>query len=656
MSKQAIIVRLAFCFAVAMLSLDPVRADEARSSKPISQNNQSSSSSRWGDRLQQMQRSSSSSSSSRSSSSSGSSYRDSSRSSSNSSSYNRSSSNSSNYNRSSSSNTTSRPTTVTPGRGRSTTSSSSIDRDRLSRQSSYTQNRDSSSSSRNYTPSRSSSSSSQRTSTGSSSYSRDSRSRTYPGSLNRDRRTTPTGTVRVPVYGSSNPVDPTRFYNDRNSNQGSVRRGSYSGKDALTQDPSGKDSSDRDYREGRGDDSNHSSGDRHRDRDSQDHRDWGSHDRDGRDNHDRDGRNDKDHNNRQSWDRGSSSSHYTNSHSWNRDRNYGSSSYTRYRYDRKYDNDFRRYSYDWRRNYYCPYGSRFSSYRYFNRPYYSHSTFSTIIFASALGYGGYSSYNDGSYYENFGEAYVEFYENAGFRGEVLQVFAGEAILNLRDIRFDGYKSFNDRISSMRVFGDVTVVLYTDSDLSGEYVYMNGSHIDFSRDPVLRQFQDRVSSIEVLPGIVSPSTHQSNVRQYESNQFLSDVYVEPETEVTPSTSAHSLAATPPPPPANLAPIDTSRSPRVFLYDRPNFQGNQMVLNPGFVEGNLTTIPKGLAGTWDNTVASIRIEGGAELMLYTDPDFYGEAVTLDRNVSNLSTDSELIPFVNAVSSVIVNPPQQ
>jgi hypothetical protein len=258
----------------------------------------------------------------------------------------------------------------------------------------------------------------------------------------------------------------------------------------------------------------------------------------------------------------------------------------------------------------------------------------------------------GAVYATETEGYVELFEHAGFRGESVEIYAGEAVYNLRDIKFDSYKSFNDRFSSIKVFGNVTVVLYKDADLRGEYVYLNGSHIDFSRDPLMRRFNDEISSIEVIPGVVTPSSHSSSIREYRSNEYLADLpplepRTSPEDSVSQSVPSVSQLLTP----AQSA-LTTNQRARVFLYDQPDYRGNQIVLDADSVEYNLARIPKGPSDTWDNTIASIRIEGDAELFLYTEPDYLGEAIAISRSVPNLAVESSLIPFYNSISSVVVN----
>jgi hypothetical protein len=200
-----------------------------------------------------------------------------------------------------------------------------------------------------------------------------------------------------------------------------------------------------------------------------------------------------------------------------------------------------------------------------------------------------------------------------------------------------------------------VIVYIDSDFGGDYIYLTGSHIDFGRDHLLRRFNDEISSIEVVPGIALESNHQAGEREYLLNSQLLESA--PIFQDVPENTSDGYQAVGNAPPVDSRPgltseLSTSESPRVFLYDQPNFQGNQMVLTPGSTQVDLSRITKGIGGTWNDSVSSIRVEGNAELFLYTDADFRGEGIALRESVANLSLDPDLITFVNTISSIVVN----
>ncbi|MDA1066748.1 MAG: hypothetical protein O3C43_09620 [Verrucomicrobia bacterium] len=321
--------------------------------------------------------------------------------------------------------------------------------------------------------------------------------------------------------------------------------------------------------------------------------------------------------------------------------------YRRTSYSR-YNSPLRRYGSDHYNNiYYDRYSTRYPSYSSFHT--------SIILGAAAVSHGS-RVLSEERRAEAVG--YAIFFEDSSFRGEALEIYAGESVYNLKDIQLDYSKTFNDRISSLKIYGSLTVVLHTDAAFGGERIFVHGDLIDFSRISSMRRFNDRISSIEVLQGIVD----EHNYLPARGGEYA--VYGDPNPEVDYSVGDPTVSYQDSVPPA---PIDSARASipqpsnsgqvnaRVHLFDQPGFRGNQIVLTGGFSEADLAAIKKGLVGSWDNSVASIRIEGGAEVFLYTDRDFSGQAIALNNSVENLSLAGELGPFVGTISSVIVNSPR-
>lgn len=252
--------------------------------------------------------------------------------------------------------------------------------------------------------------------------------------------------------------------------------------------------------------------------------------------------------------------------------------------------------------------------------------------------------------------YAVFYEHGGFRGESLEIYAGESVSDLKDIRLDYNKTFNDRISSIKVYGRLTVVLHLDAGYSGERIYVHGDIIDLSRISELRDLNDRISSIEVIPGIVDDHNY-SSVRASEYAVYDEPVAsgdnlnaAEPNPIYESPEEVRASVRLPAPLPSAVS--QSRSSPRVHLFDQPGFRGNQIVLTPGYSEVDLSEINKGLSGNWNDGIASIKVEGGAEVFIYTDPHFSGEAIALTSSVENLAVESGLIPFNGTISSVVVN----
>ena len=310
----------------------------------------------------------------------------------------------------------------------------------------------------------------------------------------------------------------------------------------------------------------------------------------------------------------------------------------------RYNSPLRRYGSDLYNDiYYHRYSSRYPS---------SSSIHTTIILGAAAVSHGSRVLSSERRAEAVG--YAILFEDGSFRGEALEIYAGESVYNLKDIQLGYSKTFNDRISSLKIYGRLTVVLHTDAAFGGDRIFVHGDMIDFSRISSMRRYNDRISSIEVLQGIVD----EHNYLPARGGEYA--VYGDPNPGVEYAVGDSSSYQGSVPPPPNASVRATAPQPsysgqanaRAHLFDQPGFRGNQIVLTGGFSEADLAAINKGLAGSWDNTVASIRIEGGAEVFLYTDRDFLGQAIALNNSVENLSLASELVPFVGTISSVIVN----
>ncbi|MCZ6675337.1 MAG: hypothetical protein O7C75_20600 [Verrucomicrobia bacterium] len=345
-------------------------------------------------------------------------------------------------------------------------------------------------------------------------------------------------------------------------------------------------------------------------------------------NHDRDSGRSIDHN------------HYLNSRSGN---------YSIYGSNHDYYRDRNYYGHD-------PYGynsSRYSSSRYYNRRSSIYPIYGGIVLGTLPSqYGSYvESQKYGSGSSSLG--YVVFYEHAGYRGDNLELRAGQSIFNLRDFKKSFYSTFNDRISSFRVFGEVTVILHRDAYFKGDNVYLYGSVIDFTEDGYLRKFNDEVSSIEIVPGIFDEHHNVPATEGGYGNSAYGSIQAPVGLEASSYPNYQSSSTGAP------VILDRSSSPgrsqsvaRIFLYDQPNFQGNQFVMLPGSAEVDLSRLSKGGVGTWDDSIASIRVEGGAEVFLYTNAEFRGEGIALNESVPEISAGNGLNAFAQEISSVVVN----
>jgi hypothetical protein len=78
----------------------------------------------------------------------------------------------------------------------------------------------------------------------------------------------------------------------------------------------------------------------------------------------------------------------------------------------------------------------------------------------------------------------------------------------------------------------------------------------------------------------------------------------------------------------------RPPRVILFEHADYEGDFIVLTPGDIFENLSgrTFPHG--ARLNDGVSSIRIEGGAELVVFSDARFRGAAMRVTDNIRDLT----------------------
>lgn len=98
------------------------------------------------------------------------------------------------------------------------------------------------------------------------------------------------------------------------------------------------------------------------------------------------------------------------------------------------------------------------------------------------------------------EPRVILYEKANFGGDALIVYAGDSLENLARVGPDGGRSFNDRISSIRVEGGAEVYLYVDAGYHGAAMRLVESARDLTGrllpGSVSASWNDRISSLRV----------------------------------------------------------------------------------------------------------------------------------------------------------------
>jgi hypothetical protein len=172
---------------------------------------------------------------------------------------------------------------------------------------------------------------------------------------------------------------------------------------------------------------------------------------------------------------------------------------------------------------------------------------------------------------------VCFYVDDNYRGASFCANPGESESELRG-------GWNDRISSIRIFGQASVTVFEDKDY-------RGSSRTFSRDvPNLRPlgFNDMITSFEVSGG-----GRQGSGR--------GDGYGSRRGSFEPRNGA-------------------------CFYVDDDFRGQRFCLNTGESERNV-------GGRFNDKISSIQIFGRAHVIIFTDANFRGRSREFSRNAQNL-----------------------
>ncbi len=92
-------------------------------------------------------------------------------------------------------------------------------------------------------------------------------------------------------------------------------------------------------------------------------------------------------------------------------------------------------------------------------------------------------------------------------------------------------------------------------------------------------------------------------------------------------------------------DRERGPRIILYQDAEYRGDSLVLYPGEAVENLSgqTFPNG--AKLNDSISSVRVEGGAEVYVHADARFRGAAMRLTESARDLT--GRLLPGSVAAS---------
>jgi dUTPase len=179
---------------------------------------------------------------------------------------------------------------------------------------------------------------------------------------------------------------------------------------------------------------------------------------------------------------------------------------------------------------------------------------------------------------------VCFYLDADYRGEKFCVNSDESQRNLGE-------RYNDRISSIRIFGRAEVTVYDDENF-------NGSRQTFRQDvPNLRDWNDRITSFQVTGGQYGG--------QYEGQYGGRSSGYEP------------------------------RNGACFYLDM-DHRGDSFCMNAGESRRNVED-------RFNDKISSIRVFGRARVVVYEHENFGGASRTIAGDVSNLGNFNDKITSI-------------
>lgn len=172
---------------------------------------------------------------------------------------------------------------------------------------------------------------------------------------------------------------------------------------------------------------------------------------------------------------------------------------------------------------------------------------------------------------------VRLYDDSGFNGQSIVFDKLEVVGDLKRMNRSS-QNWNDRISSIYIKGDYSVILFQDANFKGYSLRIDESVSNMRdlrrRDPNKRNWNDAVSSFEII------------------SKDGEGIY---------SSGQPRYAGT--------------------IYEDDNFQGKYLALYEGQEIANLKD------KRWNDEMSSAMVERGFKIILYKNSNFQGEAITVD-----------------------------
>jgi len=228
-----------------------------------------------------------------------------------------------------------------------------------------------------------------------------------------------------------------------------------------------------------------------------------------------------------------------------------------------------------------------------------------VLFVIAFTWSGRASAQDRYYQDRDRRGGACFYRDTDFRGESFCVDAGQRAAQVPE-------NFNDRISSVRIFGRSEVTVYQDRNFGGNSLRLRDDVANLQSYQVSpgHSWNDRISSIDVSGGGWGRDWDWDRDRDHggdrdrdRNHDWDRDRDGDQDRE-------------------------RSRRGGACFYRETNFQGERFCVDRG---ERVASVPPGFG----DRISSLRVFGHTEVSLYQDTNFGGHNLRLRDDVNNLQS---------------------
>jgi len=210
---------------------------------------------------------------------------------------------------------------------------------------------------------------------------------------------------------------------------------------------------------------------------------------------------------------------------------------------------------------------------------------------------------------------VFLFEHVNYDGAALYLTISQDIPDLREWAISSGKSWNDRISSVKIGKNAQVLLCTDIGYGAPCIPYSADGQWINNIPTLHPegWGDKVSSLKV--------------RAYDYDWELeSKLPEEPEASGKPKKT-DSAEGVEPPASSELPDIGDPVSYQVFLFENADYGGQSMSFTydndiPDLTRWNLPTGEK-----WNDRIRSLKVGSGTRIMLYQHANFGGASISFE-----------------------------